>query len=133
MFGGFETGRWTKCNFVSEGGGGGDDLPRSTLDSPAKMTRGANHRKMKTKTIHAEEVDLAIPDMDSETAEMAVKVSLRNLPGIIRVLLVGRGAFASYDPTAITKDQICAAVRQAGYRASVFQDSKTGQTGRSSQ
>jgi copper chaperone CopZ len=88
---------------------------------------------MTTEHVHAEELDLAIPDMDSETAELAVKASLRNLPGIIRVLLVGRGAFASYDPNAINKDQICAAVRQAGYRASVFQDSKTEQTGRSSQ
>jgi copper chaperone CopZ len=88
---------------------------------------------MNTEHIHAEELDLAIPDMDSETAELAVKTSLQNLPGIIRVLLVGRGAFAHYDPNAINKDQICSAIRQAGYRASVFQDSKTGQTGLSSQ
>ena len=82
---------------------------------------------------HEEELDLAIPDMDSEAARAAVKACLQKLPGIIRVLLVGRGAFASYDPNAINKDQVCAAVRQAGYRASVFQDSKTGQTGLSSQ
>lgn len=88
---------------------------------------------MNTEHIHAEELDLAIPDMDSETAEMSVKASLEHLRGIISIRLVERGAFARYNPDAINKDQICAAVRQAGYRASVFQDSKTGQTGRSSQ
>ena len=88
---------------------------------------------MKTEHIHAEELDLAIPDMDSETAEFAVKAALQDLPGIIHVLIVGRGALARYNPDAINKDQICATVRQAGYRASIFQDSKTGQTGRSSQ
>ena len=88
---------------------------------------------MNTDHIHTEELDLAIPDMDSETAEFAVKASLAQLPGIITLRILERGAFARYNPNAINKDQICAAVRQAGYRASVFQDSKTGQTGKSSQ
>jgi copper chaperone CopZ len=88
---------------------------------------------MNTEHIHAEELDLAIPDMDSETAEIAVKASLEQIPGIISVRIVERGAFARYNPSAINKDQICTAVRQAGYRPSIFQDSKTGQTGRSSQ
>lgn len=88
---------------------------------------------MKTEAPHAEELDLAIPDMDSPTAELAVKASLEKLPGVISVRLLERGAFARYNPNVITKDQICVAVRQAGYRASIFQDSKTGQTGRSSQ
>ena len=83
--------------------------------------------------IHAEELDLSIPDMDSKTAELAVKVSLEQIPGMISVRLFERGAFARYSPNAINKDQICTAVRQAGYRPSIFQDSKTGQTGRSSQ
>lgn len=88
---------------------------------------------MKTETPHAEELDLAIPDMDSPTAENAVKASLEQLPGVISVRLMERGAFARYNPNVINKDQICVAVRQAGYRASIFQDSKSGQTGRSSQ
>lgn len=87
---------------------------------------------MKTELPHPEELDIAIPDMDSPTAENAVKQSLEQLPGIISVRLVERGAFARYKPNMITQDQICAAVRQAGYRASVFQDS-TGRTGLSSQ
>jgi len=88
---------------------------------------------MKTHLNHAEELDLAIPDMDSETAELAVKASLEQLPGIVSVRLLERGAFVRYNANVITKDQICIAVRQAGYRASIFQDSKSGQTGLSSQ
>ena len=88
---------------------------------------------MKTEKLHAEELDLAIPDMDSKQAELEVKASLEQLPGIIAVRLVERGAFARYNPNVINKDQICFAVRQAGYRASIFQDSKSGQTGISSQ
>lgn len=90
-------------------------------------------KPMKIEKPHPEELDLAIPDMDSETAELAVKASLEQLPGMINVRLVERGAFARYNPNVINKDQICIAVRQAGYRASIFQDSKSGQTGLSSQ
>jgi cation transport ATPase len=88
---------------------------------------------MKTERPHPEELDLAIPDMDSETAERAVQASLEHLPGTISVRLLERGAFVRYNPNVINKDQICIAVRQAGYRASIFQDSKSGQTGVSSQ
>ncbi|HEY3900360.1 MAG TPA: hypothetical protein VGM54_17250 [Chthoniobacter sp.] len=88
---------------------------------------------MKTERPHPEELDLAIPDMDSEQAELDVKASLEKLPGMITVRLLERGAFARYNPNVINKDQICVAVRQAGYRASIFQDSKSGKTGLSSQ
>jgi copper chaperone CopZ len=88
---------------------------------------------MKTEPAHPEELDLAIPDMDTEAAEFAVKNSLERLPGIVTVRLMERGAFARYNPNVITQDQICIAVRQAGYRASIFQDSKSGRTGLSSQ
>ena len=88
---------------------------------------------MKTDHPNAEELDLAIPDMDTEHAELAVKKSLEQLPGIITVRLMERGAFARYNPNVINQDQICIAVRQAGYRASIYQDSKTGRTGLSSQ
>jgi hypothetical protein len=83
---------------------------------------------MKTEYIHAEELDLAISDR-----ELAVKTSPQNLPGIISVLPVGRGAFVRYNPNTIDREQICSTIRQAGYRASVFQEAKTGQTGVSSQ
>jgi hypothetical protein len=88
---------------------------------------------MNTERPLPEELDLAIPDMDSAKAESDVKASLEQLPGMITARLIERGAFARYNPNVITKDQICIAVRQAGYRASIFQDSKSGKTGRSSQ
>ncbi len=88
---------------------------------------------MKDNIPHPEELDLAIPDMDSEAGEIAVKAALHNLPGVVTVRLIERGAFIRYNPSTITKDQICTSIRNSGYRASVFQDSKTGQTGLSSQ
>ena len=88
---------------------------------------------MNTDRTHAEELDLTIPDMDSGQAEEDVKASLERLRGLVSMRLVERGAFVRYNPNVITKDEICIAVRQAGYRASVYQDSKTGQTGLSSQ
>lgn len=88
---------------------------------------------MKSEHIHAEELDLAIPDMDTEAAEKTVMASLEQLPGVLSVRLLERGAFIRYNPSAINPDQLCAGVRQAGYRASVFQDSKSGRTGHSSQ
>jgi hypothetical protein len=58
---------------------------------------------------------------------------LEKLPGMLSVRLIERGAFVRYHAEVITKEEICDGVRQAGYRASVFQDSKSGKTGRSSQ
>jgi hypothetical protein len=87
---------------------------------------------MATHHVHAEKPDMPISDMDLGIAELEVRASLQNLPGIIGVLLVGRGAFIRYNPNAINEDQICSAVRPAGYRLSNSQDSKTGQTGVSS-
>ncbi len=81
----------------------------------------------------SEELDLMIPDMDSEAAELQVKGILENLPAIHAVRLMQRGAFIRYNPTVIGHEQICALIRQAGFRASTFQDSKTGKTGVSSQ
>lgn len=80
-----------------------------------------------------EELDLAIPDMHDAAAETQVGASLKGLPGISFVRIVPRGAFVRYNPKGIDKDQICTAIRQAGFRASTYQDSKTGATGLSSQ
>jgi copper chaperone CopZ len=82
---------------------------------------------------HFEELDLMIPDMDTESAEAEVKGILDGLPGIQAVRLVQRGAFIRYDAATMNHEQICAMIRKAGFRASTFQDSKTGKTGVSSQ
>lgn len=111
----------------------GADRNRAPVGSAPRHFHANLQVHMNTPLPHPEELDLAIPDMDSATAERSVQASLEKLPGIISVRLMERGAFARYNPNVINKDQICMAVRQAGYRASVYQDSKTGQTGRSSQ
>jgi hypothetical protein len=88
--------------------------------------------KTETTHPHVEELDLAIPDMDS-AGELQVKAALEGVPGIQSVRLLERGAFVRYLPGSIDKDQICTLIRQAGFRASTFQDSKSGKTGLSSQ
>jgi hypothetical protein len=82
---------------------------------------------------HAEELDLMIPDMDTDTAEAQVKGILEKLPGIQAVRLLSRGAWIKYNPLSIAPNEICTAIRQSGFRASTFQDSLTGKTGVSSQ
>ena len=89
--------------------------------------------KTESTPVHLDELDLAIPDMDSPTTENQVKAALEKMPGIKSVRLVERGAFIRYNAAVIDKDQICQLIRQAGFRASTFQDSKTGATGLSSQ
>ncbi len=76
-----------------------------------------------------EELDIAIPDMLTEADEVKAGEMLRQLHGVAGVRVVQRGALVAYRAASITKDEICHALRQVGYRASVFQDSKTGQTG----
>lgn len=88
---------------------------------------------MSHQTRPVEELDLAIPDMDSETAETEVQAILKRLPGIESVRLLPRGAFVRYHAADTDKEQIITAIRQSGFRASNFQDSKSGDTGVSSQ
>ena len=67
-----------------------------------------------------EELDLMIPDMDTETAENQVKKVLERLPGIRYVRLVQRGALVRDKPASIGPDEIRTAIRQSGFRASTF-------------
>lgn len=85
---------------------------------------------MKENTL--EELDIAIPDMLTESDEKKAGNTLRRLPGIGGVRVIQRGALVSYRAASITKDEICHALRELGFRASVFQDSKTGQLGHTS-
>lgn len=80
-----------------------------------------------------EELDLAIPDMDSAGAEAQVAAVLQNIPGVVEARLIERGAFIRYRAETISQEEICELVRRAGFRASTFQDSKSGKTGTSSQ
>lgn len=76
-----------------------------------------------------DELDLAIANMDSPGAEVAVGEILKSLRGVHKVNLIQRGAWLSYDASAISKEQICETLHRASYRAGVFQDSKSGHTG----
>jgi hypothetical protein len=58
---------------------------------------------------------------------------LKGIKGIQFVRIMPRGAFVRYQPDAITGDAIVAGLHHGGFRASTFQDSKTGKTGKSSQ
>lgn len=79
-----------------------------------------------------EEVDLAIPNMQSLDDETRAGSVLRGLPGVTGVRLVQRGAWISYHPETISHDKICLALRHAGFRAGTFQDSATGTVGTTS-
>jgi hypothetical protein len=79
-----------------------------------------------------EEVDLSIPNMHSREDEARAGQILRELPGVTGVRLVQRGAWISYHPETISHNRIGAALRHAGFRASTFQDSATGETHSSS-
>jgi hypothetical protein len=81
----------------------------------------------------AEELDLMVPDMDSAETETSVQGVLRKLPAIQAVRIIQRGIWIRYNPLGISPDEICIAIRQSGFRARIFQDSKTGRTGVSSQ
>ena len=97
-------------------------MPENVSSSAAEPSNGST-----------EELDLMIPDMDTEGAEREVQEILQRLPGIRFVRLVQRGALVRYNPSGIVPDEICTAIRQSGFRASTFQDSKSGKTGVSSQ
>ncbi len=86
-----------------------------------------------SKDLPTQELDLAIPDMDTQAAESEVAAVLKNLPGVIQVRLFSRGAFIRYREGATSPAMLCESIHRAGFRASVFQDSATGKTGRSSQ
>lgn len=92
-----------------------------------------NNHTAHSNSAPAEELDLMIPDMDSAETETSVQSVLQRLPAIQAVRIIQRGAWIRYNPLGISPDEICTAIRQSGFRASIFQDSKTGRTGVSSQ
>jgi cation transport ATPase len=80
-----------------------------------------------------EELDLMIHDMDTAAQEREVQQVLDGLPGVRAARIIQGGVWLRYNAQSISKEQICAALHRAGYRAGVFQDSKSGAVGRSSQ
>jgi cation transport ATPase len=82
---------------------------------------------MKSNDPLTEELDLAIPNMRFPEDERQVEHLLRNIIGITAVRIVQSGALVSYQPQTLSHDKICAQLRNAGYRATTFQDSRTGE------
>lgn len=94
-----------------------------------------NHQKSESHTQHQadlEQLDLSIPDMHTPDDEIRAAETLRGLQGVSGVRLVSRGALVFYRPAGISREQICETLRNAGFRASTFQDSASGQVGQSS-
>lgn len=79
-----------------------------------------------------EEIDLAVSDMNSPGEQLHAQQVLQALPAIRGMRFVERGIWISYNPVGIAPGQIVSALRNAGFRASVFQASETGQTGSAS-
>jgi hypothetical protein len=79
------------------------------------------------------ELDLMIHDMDTGADETAVQKALGGMPGIRAARIVQGGVWLRYNTHGITKEQIVQELHKAGFRAGVFQDSKSGDTGVSSQ
>jgi hypothetical protein len=101
---------------------------RSRTRKTTKMKKKAD-----SDTPQVAELDLAIPDMNDEDDEKRASALLKGIKGIQFVRILPRGAFIRYHPDTIAGEAIVAALHHAGLRASTFQDSKTGKTGRSSQ
>jgi hypothetical protein len=80
-----------------------------------------------------EELDLMIHNMHSSAQETEVQKLLGGLPGIRAARIVQGGVWLRYNSSSITKEQINGVLHKAGFRSGVFQDSKSGHTGKSSQ
>jgi copper chaperone CopZ len=91
------------------------------------------NKEADSNTPRVAELDLAIPDMDIEDDEIRCSAFLKGIKGIQFVRILPRGAFLRYHPDTISAEAIVAALHHAGFRASTFQDSETGKTGKSSQ
>ncbi len=76
-----------------------------------------------------EELDIAIPDMLTEADEVKAGEMLRQLHGVAGVRVVQRGALVAYRAASITKDEICHALRQVGYRGQRFPGFEDGADG----
>lgn len=75
-----------------------------------------------------EELDIAVHDLDGQEREEEAKAALRSLAGVDAVRIIERGIWLRYRATTVSSAQIVAALRQAGFDATVFQDSATGET-----
>ncbi len=80
---------------------------------------------------HLEELDLSVPDLDIQADEEKAGAVLNKLHGVSAVRILEHGIWLSYHPAQITKEAVLTALAQAGFHATTFQDSASGETGSS--
>ncbi|HEX8372545.1 MAG TPA: hypothetical protein VF585_07185 [Chthoniobacterales bacterium] len=76
-----------------------------------------------------EELDLAVPNLNTPEDEANAGKILKKLRGVEGVRIIERGIWVSFRPDVIHHEAICDALQAGGYDAIVFQDSETGETG----
>lgn len=72
---------------------------------------------------HAEELDLVIQGMQGQPDEQRLGKVLDQIAGVQAARIIQEGAWIRYEPSRVTKNAICDAVRQAGFKVTLFQDS----------
>jgi copper chaperone CopZ len=68
-----------------------------------------------------EKASFNMNDVDCELARATVRQLLQDLNGVRDIQFLGGGAVVTYHPLDITKEEICTAIRQSGYRATEIQ------------
>ncbi|MEO7932272.1 MAG: hypothetical protein ABIT76_03840 [Chthoniobacterales bacterium] len=79
-----------------------------------------------------EELDLAVPNLNTAEDEAKAGKILQKLRGVEGVRIIERGIWVSFRPATIHHDAIIDALQKGGYKASLFQDSETGEMGSTS-
>jgi hypothetical protein len=76
------------------------------------------------------ELDVAIANMDTEAQEERAAEVVRGIPGVEAALLIPGGIWMRYRPNDTDPKSIMQALGDEGFRATLFQDSASGKTGR---
>jgi hypothetical protein len=76
------------------------------------------------------ELDVAIANMDTEAQEERAAEVVRRIPGVEAARLIPGGIWMRYRPKDVDEKRIMHALADEGFRATLFQDSATGKTGR---
>lgn len=77
---------------------------------------------------HAEELDLVIQGMQGQADEERLGKVLHQIGGVQAARIIPEGAWLRYEPARVTKEAVCDAVRKAGFKVTLFQDSLSNET-----
>ncbi len=101
------------------------------LQSVLSMTVNSNHAA--GAETHMEELDLIVLNMDLQADEERAKSLLRKLHGVEAARIIQEGVWIRYNPAQLKKEKVLKVLQEAGFKASLFQDSLSGETGDVSQ